>query len=91
MHGVDDVHPRLDGLEVAQRGHARGEVAVQVNGQLDRRLDRLDHGIGVVGGDQTGHVLDADGVGTHGLQVLGLGHIVVQVVHLAAQTRLVSV
>ena len=87
MTGVDDVHARLDGLEVAHGRHARSEVAVQVDGQLDRRFEGLDHGIGVVGGDQAGHVLDADGVGAHGLQVLGLVDIVVQVVDLAAQTR----
>jgi hypothetical protein len=56
-------------------------------GHLAVLFERLDDGIGIVRGDQTGHVLDADTVGAHGLQVFGLVDIVIQVVHLAAQAR----
>jgi hypothetical protein len=66
-------------------------VAVQVNRALDRRLEGLDQLIGIVGGDQAGHVLDADAVGPHGLQLLGLVDIVVQIVDLAAQRGSVMV
>ena len=85
--GVDDVHPRLDGLEVAHGRHAGSKVAVQVDGYLDRRLEGLDQVVGIVGGDQTGHVLDADRVGAHGLEVLGFFDVVIDGVHIAAHAR----
>ncbi|VTR68666.1 hypothetical protein DESC_720044 [Desulfosarcina cetonica] len=84
---IDDVHAGLDGLEMTHGAHAGSKVAVQVNGCLDRGLEGLDQIIGVVGGDQAGHVLDADAVGAHGLQFLGLIDIIVQIVHFAAQAR----
>jgi hypothetical protein len=56
-------------------------------GTLQFCLERLDDCIGIVRGDQTGHVLDADTVGAHGFQVFGLVDIVIQVVDLAAQAR----
>ena len=61
---------------------------MQVNRGLDRLLQRGDQREGVVGGDEAGHVLDADRVRTHGLELLGLLHVVVDVVDLAAQARL---
>ena len=61
---------------------------MQVNRNLDRRLKGFDHLIGIVGGDQTGHVLDADRIGPHRLKRLGPIDIVLQVVNLAAQARL---
>ena len=56
-------------------------------GSLDGVLQGLDDRIGVIGGDQAGHVLDADTVGTHGFELFGLVDVVVQVVDLAAQSR----
>ena len=56
-------------------------------GRLDRLLQGLDQLIGIIGRDQTGHVLDADAVRAHGLQVLGLVDVVVEVVDLAAHAR----
>jgi hypothetical protein len=56
-------------------------------GTLHVLFERLDDCIGIVRGDETGHVLDADTVGAHGFQVFALVDIVIQVIHLAAQAR----
>ena len=86
--GVNDVDAGLDGLQMAHGSHARGEMAVQVNRSFAHFLDRLDNGVGVVGSDQTGHVLDTDGVGAHGVQSLGAVHVVLQIIDIPAKTRL---
>ena len=69
--GVDHFGPGLRGLDQGGHGHAGGRVGVDVNGQIDRFPDGLDQIVGGVGGEQGGHVLDADGVGAHFLQALG--------------------
>jgi hypothetical protein len=61
-------------------------VAVQVDGHFEGCLEGLDQLVGIVGGDQAGHVLDADAVGAHGFELLGLVDKIVQVVDLAPQT-----
>ena len=50
---------------------AGGVVGMQVDGDGDRLLQRLDQRVGLHGQQQVGHVLDADGVRAHVLQFLG--------------------
>ncbi len=85
--GVNNVHPGLDGLEMAHRRHARCEMTVQVDRRFDRLLQGLDNGIGVIGRYQPGHILDADAVGAHGLEVFSLVDIIVDVINLSAHSR----
>jgi len=59
-----------------------------MNRHLAVFLQCLDHIVGIIGGDQAGHVFDADRVRPHGFQVFCLLDIVVEVVHLSAQPRL---
>ncbi len=61
---------------------------MQVDGRLDGFLEGRHQFIGIVGRYQAGHVLDADAVRTHGLQLPGLLYVVVDVVDLTAQARL---
>ena len=68
---VHDVEAGFGGLEVGHLGHA----AVQwqcIWTDLDHGLDRLHDLEGVVGVEEAGHVLDADGVGAHLFQQLRL-------------------
>jgi hypothetical protein len=85
--GIDDVHAGFDGLEMGHGDMPEVKWLCRWMGGLTACLEGLDDFIGVVGGDQAGHVLDADGIGAHGLQVFGLVDVVVQVVDLAAQAR----
>ena len=78
--GVHDVHPRHGGHEVHHVAGACGVVGVEVDGDGDRLLQPLDEGVGVHGQQEVGHVLDADGAGTHFLQRLGQLYEVVLVV-----------
>ena len=61
---------------------------MQVDRNAYRRLQRLDEVVGIVGGDQAGHVLDADRVGAHIDKLFGLADVVVEVIYLAAEARL---
>ena len=83
--GVNDIDTGLNGLEMTHRRHAGGEMAVQMDRCLHRLFQGLDQGIGVIGCDKTGHILDTDGIGAHGLQVLGLLDVIIQVVNFAAE------
>ena len=71
--GVHDVRAGLDALEDGHGSQARGVVAVDIHRDLDGGLQLLDQLIAGIGGQQAGHVLDADGVGPHLLQGLGVG------------------
>ena len=78
--GVHDVHAGHGRHEIHHVAGAGGVVGVEVDGDGDRFLQPLDEGIGVHGQQEVGHVLDADGAGTHFLQRLGQLHEVVLVV-----------
>ncbi|SCJ62898.1 Uncharacterised protein [uncultured Blautia sp.] len=49
-------------------------MGVQVDGDGHRFLQPLDQGVGVHGQQEVGHVLDADHVGSHLLQLPGKLH-----------------
>jgi len=57
-----------------------------VNGGLDRGLESLDDFIGIIGGDQAGHVFDTDAVGAHCLQVFGFLNIIVYIIDFTTHT-----
>ena len=78
--GVHDVHAGVGGHEVDHVAGAGGVVGVEVDGHVHALLQPLDQGVGVHGQQQVGHVLDAQGVGAHLLQLLGQLHEVVLVV-----------
>ena len=59
---IQDVHSCLAGMEVAHLGHAAGAVGMKIHRQVDLLFDRSDQVVGILGRDQSGHVLDADGV-----------------------------
>ena len=63
-------------------------MAVQVNRRFNGRLQGFDQIIGIIGRQQAGHVFDADAVGPHTLEILGLIDIIVNIVDLSAHTRL---
>ena len=68
---IDDIHARLDGLKQGHIARARSIVRVQVDGDLHVLLEALDQAVGLVGQQQVGHVLDADGVRAQLLNLLG--------------------
>ena len=86
--GVQHIHARFDGLQVAHGARARGVVGVELHRDLDGLLDRLDDGVGVIGGTHPGHVLQADRIGPHRLDLLGELHVIIQVEDRAAQAPL---
>ncbi len=69
--GVHDVHAGIGGHQQRHIAGAGGVVGVQVDGHADGLLQRLNQGVGLHGQQQVGHVLDADGVGAHLLQLAG--------------------
>ena len=79
--GIDDVGTSLDALQDGHGSQTCGVVAVDVNRDADGLLQLLDQIIAGIGGEQTGHILDADGVCTHLLQGLGVVCKVLVVVH----------
>ena len=83
QRGIHDVAARLDGLEDGHRAGTGGVVGVQVNRQLGVRLELLDEAVGVIRQQQVRHVLDADGVRAHLLDLLGELHEVLLRVHRA--------
>ena len=69
--GVDHIGAGLHRLQVGHEGQTGGAVGVDDQRQLGHRiLDGGDQIIGVLGAHDTGHILDADGLHTHALQVL---------------------
>ena len=68
--GVHDVHARHGGHEIHHVAGAGGVVGVEVDGNADRLLQPLYQRIGISGQQQVRHVLDADDVGAHLLQLL---------------------
>jgi len=86
--GVDDVHTSFDSLQVTHGRHTGCKMTVQMNGGLDRCFEGLDDFIGIIRGNQAGHVLDTDAVGSHCLQVFGLLNIIFEIVNLTTHTGL---
>ena len=69
--GVDDVHTGFHSLHNGHVGHAGGAVGMQDQGQGHTGiLDALEQLLSLVGAHGTGHVLQADGVEAHALQLL---------------------
>ena len=81
--GIDDVGTCLDALQDGHGSQTCGVVAVDVNRDADGLLQLLHQIVAGIGGQQTGHILDADGVCAHLLQGLGVGCKVLVVVHRA--------
>jgi len=79
--GIDDVGTCLDALQDGHGSQTCGVVAVDVNRDADGLLQLLHQIVAGIGGQQTGHILDADGVCAHLLQSLGVGCKVLVVVH----------
>ena len=79
--GVDDVDAGLDGLEVGHRSQPADVVAVQLDRDLELRLQAADELLGVERREQRRHVLDADGVGAHVDEPVRDVHVVVKGVH----------
>ena len=79
--GIDDIHAGLGRHQVDHVAGAGGVVGVQMDGHLDIGLELLHQGIGVIGQQQVGHVLDADGIRAHLLDLLGQLDEVLLVMH----------
>ena len=78
---VHNVHAGLGSHQVGHVAGAGGVVGVQVDGHADVLLQLLHQGVRVIGQQQVRHVLDADGVGAHLLQLHGQLDEVVLAVH----------
>ena len=74
--GIDHVRTGFDALEEAHGGQAGGVVGVELDGDLHRFLDGFHQVVGAVGGQQRGHILDADGVRADGLDLFGVVHVI---------------
>ena len=72
--GVHDVYPGIGRHQQRHVAGAGGVVGVQVDGDADGLLQSLHQGIGVHRQQEVGHVLDADHVRAHLLQLLGQLH-----------------
>ena len=70
--GINDICASLDALQNGHGSKTCGVMAVDIHGDLDGLFQLLDQVIAGVGLQQTGHILDADRVGTHLFQSLGV-------------------
>ena len=86
--GVDDVHTGFDCLEDGHRGHAARVVRVQLERYVDDFFQCRKEVEGVVGGEETRHVLYADAVGIEVEEFLRLVDVVVEVVDRTAEDAL---
>lgn len=68
---VDDVDARLNRLEIGHAADAGGLVGVQMDGHFDDLLDALDELIRDVRNQDACHILDADDVRAHVLELFG--------------------
>ena len=78
--GIHDVRACLDALQQGHGSQTGGVVAVDVHRDGQGVFQLLDQLIAGVGGQQTGHILDADGVCAHLLEGLGVLDVVLVVV-----------
>ena len=81
---VQNVQARLHRFERGHGGHATGVVRVELEGQVYLGLYGGHELVGVIGSEQTAHVLDADAVGAHVAEAARFGQIVFQVVNASA-------
>ena len=68
--GIHDIAARLNRLEDGHCAGAGGVVGVQVNRQLGGRLELLDEAVRFIRKQQVGHILDADRIRAHLLDLL---------------------
>ncbi len=85
---IDDVNPRLYGLQIGHTGHATGEMRMNLNGDMNCFLECLDEFVGVIRSNKPGHVLDAQAVDTHVFEYPGFVEIILKVVNWAAHLPL---
>ena len=81
--GVDHHRAGFDALHVRHAGQAGGGMAMQVNRDGDRCLQRFDQLGCRVWREQPGHILDRDGVAAHGFELARHGDEVANVMHRA--------
>jgi len=70
--GIHNVHSRLDGLKIDHGCHAAGIVCVKVNRNADHLLKLRNEPGNIKRGHYPGHVLEAQGVCPHVLDLFGL-------------------
>ena len=88
--GINDVHTRFNGLQDGHRGHAAGVVGVKLERNVDDFFESREEIEGVVGGEESGHVLYADAVGFEVEKLPRLVDVVVEVVDGAAEDALLG-
>ncbi len=82
--GIDDIGAGFDGFQHAHRAHAGGVVGVELHRDLERFFERLDQVVGIGRRNEPGHILDAEGIGAHSLELFGFFDVIVEVVDRAA-------
>ena len=82
--GVNYVHARFDCLEQRQVGHAGGEMAVKMDGDLYVFFEGFDQVVGIIRSNEARHVLDAERIRAHVLKLFGTLYPIVEVVNRAA-------
>ena len=78
--GINDICTSLDALQQGHGSQTSGIVTVDIHRDGQGALQLLDQIVAGVRSQQTGHILDADGVCTHLLEGLGVLDIVLVVV-----------
>ena len=68
---VNDIRACLDGLEISHARAAGGVMRVNVDRQIRAGLQRADQLVSRVRDQQAGHILDADGIRAHILDLAG--------------------
>ena len=69
--GVDDVDSSFDGFLDGHLSDAAGAVGMKLDWELGVLLEFLDELIGIIWEKDAGHVFDAKGIGSEGLNLLG--------------------
>ena len=70
--GINPVGTGFDGFQLAHGCQACGGMAVNHQRQVDGGFDGFHQLKGGIGGEQAGHILDGDGICTHGFEFQGL-------------------
>ena len=70
--GINPVGTGFDGFQLAHGRQACGGMAVNHQWQVDGGFDGFHQLKGGIGGEQAGHILDGDGICTHGFKFQGL-------------------
>ena len=69
--GIHDIHPGVGGHQIDHVAGAGGVVGVEVDGHIHTLLQTLDQGVCLHGEQEVCHILDAQGIRAHLLQLLG--------------------